>query len=344
MYTQINSLIWENDFVAANRWTIPAGAIFFSLLVGLAIKYFHAPNLIEGKGAIESLKDGDFSGYKTFWGALFSSFFSLFSGASVGPEGSISFLDVDICEKLALKLKLAKESFLPASLVGLSSAYNGVVGNPAFAALFATETSGGKGGLSLLATNLAAGVVGFLLFVLLDVQSFAGMLTLPPIDTIKINWVLWAIALGALGALLAAYVAIAFSAANKVMGTFGDRIILRTLAAGTIIGVVCYFIPELMFSGESSIHTIIESASSYGVPMLLLLHFKTAFTSLVFQRWLFGRSHLSLSLCSGHARTYCESDGAKPSACHLSYLRRSGSSYSGLESAADEHFIGISSG
>jgi len=65
-------------------------------------------------------------------------------------------------------------------------------------------------------------------------------------------------------------VAIAFSAANKVMGTFGDRIILRTLASGTIIGVVCYFIPELMFSGESSIHTIIESASSNGVPMLLL--------------------------------------------------------------------------
>ena len=202
MYTQINSLIWENDFVAANRCTIPAGAIFFSLLVGLAIKYFHAPNLIGGKGAIESLKDGDFSGNKTFWGALFSSFFSLFSGASVGPEGSISFLDVDICEKLALKLKLAKESFLPASLVGLSSAYNGVVGNPAFAALFATETSGGKGGLSLLATNLAAGVVGFLLFVLLGVQSFAGLLALPPIDTIKINWVLWAIALGLLGALL----------------------------------------------------------------------------------------------------------------------------------------------
>jgi len=99
MYTQINSLIWENDFVAANRWTIPAGAIFFSLLVGLAIKYFRAPNLIEGKGAIESLKDDDFSGYKTFWGALFSSFFSLFSGSSVGPEGSISFLAVDICEK-----------------------------------------------------------------------------------------------------------------------------------------------------------------------------------------------------------------------------------------------------
>jgi len=270
LYTRINSLIWESDFVTANRWTIPAGAIFFSLLVGLVIKYFHAPNLIEGKGAVESLKAGDFSGYKTFWGALLSSILSLISGASVGPEGPIAFLAVDICEWIGLKLRLAKEAFLPASLAGLSSAYNGVVGNPAFAALFATETSGGKGGLALLATNLAAGAIGFLLFVLLDVQSFAGMLALPPIGAIKVEWILWAIALGALGAMLAAYIAAAFNAAGKLMGGFGDRIILRTLAAGMIIGVVCYFIPELMFSGESSIHSIIESASSYGVPMLLL--------------------------------------------------------------------------
>jgi H+/Cl- antiporter ClcA len=270
LYTQINGLIWENDFVAANRWTIPAGAVFFSLLVGLVIKYFHAPNLIEGNGAVESLKAGDFSGYKTFWGTLLSSILSLLSGASVGPEGPIAFLAVDICEWLALKLKLAKEAILPASLAGLSSAYNGVVGNPAFAALFATEASGGKGGLALLATNLVAGAVGFLLFALLDIQSFAGMLALPSIDSIEVSWILWAVVLGALGALLAAYIAVVFRIAGKLMGTLGDRILIRTLAAGTIIGVVCYFMPELMFSGESSIQTIIKEASSYGVPMLLV--------------------------------------------------------------------------
>jgi H+/Cl- antiporter ClcA len=269
-YSWLNNLIWENDFVAANRWTTPVGVIFFSLLVGLVIKYLHAPNLIKGGGATETLVAGDISGYKTFWGALLSSFLSLLSGASVGPEGPIGVLSVDISELLALRLKLAKEAFLPAGLAGLSSAYNGIVGSPVFAALFASESSGGKGGIALLVTNLAAGAVGFLLFALLKVPPFAGSLAAPPISVIETNWVLWAIALGALGALLAAYIAIAFRAAGKLMGVFGDQIILRTLAAGTIIGSIGYFFPEMLFSGESSIQANIGSASSYGVMMLLL--------------------------------------------------------------------------
>jgi H+/Cl- antiporter ClcA len=186
-YSWLSNLIWENDFIAANRWTIPVGVIFFSLLVGLVVKYLHAPNLIEGGGAAETLAADDISGYKTFWGALLSSFLSLLSGASVGPECPIGFLAVDISEWLALRLKLAKEAFLPAGLAGLSSAYNGIVGSPIFAALFASESSGGKGGISLLVTNLAAGAVGFSLFALLKVSPFAGSLAVPPISVIETN-------------------------------------------------------------------------------------------------------------------------------------------------------------
>src|SRR5262249_26976303 len=51
---QVTALIWKNNFVAANRWTIPVGAVFFSLLVGLAQKYLHAPTVING-GAPEAL-------------------------------------------------------------------------------------------------------------------------------------------------------------------------------------------------------------------------------------------------------------------------------------------------
>ena len=174
-YQQLNNLIWNNSFVVANRWMIPVGIMFFSLLVGLAEKYLHAPNSIEG-GALDPLLAGDTTSYKTFWGALATSYFSLFSGASVGPEGPLGFLAVDVCEWLALKMKLAKQAFLPASMAGLSSAYNGLVGNSVFAALMASETSGGKGGLALLAANLAAGSVGFLVFELLHVPPFAGPL------------------------------------------------------------------------------------------------------------------------------------------------------------------------
>ncbi len=269
-YEALNDLIWENDFVANNRWTIPVGIMFFSLLVGLTEKYLHAPNVIDG-GVEESLKAEDVSSYKTFWGTLLSSFFSLFSGASVGPEGSLGFLAVQISQWLSAKLKFAKEGILMSSLAGMSSAYNGVVGNPIFTALMASEVGGGRGGLRLVNYNLAAGVVGFFIFSLLGVPAFAGFLDIGHPEGITLAWVIWAIGLGVIGAVVALYVGIAVRLLRRLMDLFQERVMSRILVAGLIIAVVCYFIPELMFSGESAIHTIVDSPAEYGVAMLLLM-------------------------------------------------------------------------
>ena len=81
----------------------------------------------------------------------------------------------------------------------------------------------------------------------------------------------WAIGLGLVGGLLAIYTGIAMNTMERIMSVFGDRIIARTLAAGVVIGAVCFFIPNLMFSGEDSIHSIITDAAQIGVPMLFLM-------------------------------------------------------------------------
>jgi len=44
-----------------------------------------------------------------------------------------------------------------------------------------------------------------------------------------------------------------------------------TVAAGIVIAVVCYFLPELLFSGEAQIHAIIQDPAAFGIGMLLLL-------------------------------------------------------------------------
>jgi H+/Cl- antiporter ClcA len=51
---------------------------------------------------------------------------------------------------------------------------------------------------------------------------------------------------------------------------FGDRVVLRTLGAGVVVAMVCYFIPEVMFSGEAQIHTLIDNSVQVGAAMLLL--------------------------------------------------------------------------
>jgi H+/Cl- antiporter ClcA len=53
--------------------------------------------------------------------------------------------------------------------------------------------------------------------------------------------------------------------------TFNDKVIVRISAAGIIIAAVCYFIPYLMFSGETQIHSIVASYAQIGVVMLLTM-------------------------------------------------------------------------
>src|SRR5260370_11181176 len=75
VYKGLNK-IWTNNwtYVIDHRWIIPIGVLFFSLLVGLTEKHLRAPNVING-GFAESMKgDGAKFEYRTFPGALLSSF------------------------------------------------------------------------------------------------------------------------------------------------------------------------------------------------------------------------------------------------------------------------------
>ncbi len=272
-YTYLNELLWMNDFVKANRWTIPAGIIFFSLLVGLCQKYLRAPNVIHG-GFTDSMKgEGTHGDYTTFPGTLLSSFFSLFSGASVGPEGPLAFLVMEISAWFREKLNILNEAALGFDVAALASAYNGIIGSPLFTAVFATEFNvGKKDGMKFLAWNLIAGVIGFMFYSLLGLPSFASFLQFPMVQEITLPYVLFAIVLGILGAFVALLMGLTMEGMGIAMEkAFGDKIITRILFAGIIIAVVCYFIPDLMFSGETEIHSIIASYAEIGIVMLLFM-------------------------------------------------------------------------
>ena len=58
---------------------------------------------------------------------------------------------------------------------------------------------------------------------------------------------------------------------NAIERAFKDRVMTRILFAGVVIGAVCYVIPELMFSGEASIHSIINDPAQFGIALLLIM-------------------------------------------------------------------------
>ena len=271
IYEFLNKAIWSNDFVTSHKWTIIVGVLFFSLLVGLAQKYLRAPTVIHG-GAAESIKGGKEPDYTTFPGALLSSYFSLFSGASVGPEGPLGILVQDIAAWMGEKLKVAKEYKLGLTMAAMASAYNGIIGSPLFTAALATEFQvGGKElGFAFIAWNLLAGVVGYFFFTLLGLHVFAQYIPFTPISTLTLPYALYAILLGLIGTLLTLFIAGCFQVFGRVLGSFGNRVVLRTFVAGVVIAIVVYFFPQVMFAGETQIFPMINNPAQFGVLMLLL--------------------------------------------------------------------------
>ena len=273
IYGWLDKAIWSNDFVISHTWTIPVGVVFFSLLVGLSQKYLRAPTVIHG-GFTELLREGRHAktDSSTFAGALLSSYFSLLSGASVGPEGPLAFLIQDITTWLNEKLKVAEDFTFGLSVAALASAFNGIVGSPVFTAVFATELQVGGKELSyaFLAWNLLAGAIGYLFFTLLKLPVFAQYIPFTPISTLTLPYVLYAILLGLVGSLLAMFIGGCFQFFGNVMDKFGDRVILRTLVAGVVIAIVVYFVPEVMFTGVRQIFPMINNPAHFGVWLLLL--------------------------------------------------------------------------
>ncbi len=276
IYGLLNHLIWfEEGVLKPPRWAIPVGVIAFSLLVGLCRRYLRAPTVIHG-GFTESLKGGgEKPDYRTFPGALLSSLFSLLSGASVGPEGVITVLIGYISSYTRDRLKIGSPTAaLGFDVAALASAFNGIVGNVLFTGIFATEfqVGGSKDAFRFLTWNLLAGTIGYLFYLLLGLPSFARSIPFEPIGELNLAYILYAVALGILGALLAVFMGFSMQAAGLVMErVFGDAVILRVLAAGVVIACIGYFIPELLFSGEGQIHGILADPARFGVGMLLFM-------------------------------------------------------------------------
>ena len=276
LYGLLNRAVWSgNEFVQANPGAIPVGVLAFSLLVGLCRKYLHAPDVIHG-GFTDSLKGGgEKPDYRTFPGAFLSSLFSLLSGASIGPEGTITvliaYISSYIREKLGIRSPGAALGF---DVAALASAFNGIIGNVLFTGVFATEfqVGGSKNAFRFLTWNLLAGTVGFLFYLFLGLPSFARSIPFEPVGDLNLACILYAVVLGLLGALLAVLMGLSMQAVGTAMErVFGDAVVLRVLAAGAVIACVGYFIPEMLFSGEEQIHGIIADPARIGVAMLLFM-------------------------------------------------------------------------
>jgi H+/Cl- antiporter ClcA len=294
VYETLNVIIWENNLVVSNRWLLPVCVMFFSLLVGLAQLYLSAPTVIHS-GALETLKGQDGGDQKPlvripFAGTLISSICSLLSGASLGPEGALTFLIMQITTWMNRRFKLPASAAPGVQMAGVASAFNGIVGSPLFTGVLASDMHFGWNVPKYLVWNLLAGVIGYLVFTLLGLQTFAQLIPFIPVTALRPEYVILAIILGVLGAMVAVATVFLFQAFHKVIsGAFKDRAIPRILAAGVIISITGYFVLEVLFSGEEQIASILANPAQYGVLALVFMGvLKLALLALAFKSGFLG--------------------------------------------------------
>jgi H+/Cl- antiporter ClcA len=270
VFEVVNRFLWENEFVLANPWLFPVICLPFSLLVGLLVKYRHAPTTLD-ESLLDSLS-GDVT--KIDWRALpvnvLMAWASLFSGAVLGPEGGIGGIGSKIAALYAEKVGIPVEHRSRLVFSTLASAYNGLIANPLFTGVLGTELIADPEARSRnLPANLIGGAIGYFVFFAVGSTGLQNYLGLPPTTTYAPIHLILVVVFGLVGLVLAVIAGVLFRVAAALFGRFEGREVERALAAGVIFSAVGIFAPILLFSGETQVQAVAADPAKYGPAVLV---------------------------------------------------------------------------
>jgi len=271
-YGALSRLLWQNEFVLANRWMFPVICLPTSLLVGWLVKYRHAPTTLD-ETLLDSLA-GDVS--KIDWRTLpvnvVMAMASLLSGAVLGPEGGIGGIASKVAALYGDKVGIPVQHRSRLVFATIAAAYNGMIASPLLTAVLGTELVTDPTSRTLnLPANLIGGAIGYMVFFAVGATGLQDYLSLPaarpyaPIDIVLV------VGFGLIGMLLGLLSGALFRVTGALFGRLKGREIERALAAGLVFSVAGMIAPILMFSGEAEIKTIAADPVAYGVAALIAM-------------------------------------------------------------------------
>jgi H+/Cl- antiporter ClcA len=289
-YEAMNRILWENEAVLANPWLFPVICMPFSLIVGLLVKYRHAPTNLD-ESLVDSLAgDPAKINWRTLPTNIAMAWASLLSGAVLGPEGGIGGIASKIAVLYSDKLRVPAEVRSRLVFSTLASAYNGLIASPLFTGVLGTELvkdADARG--RTLPANLMGGAIGYLIFTAVGSQGLQDYLHLDPGRALAAIDVALVIVFGLVGMLLAVLTGVLFQVAAAAFGRLEGREVERALVAGAIFSAVGMVAPVLLFSGETQVLEVMDDAASYGALTLLAMAIaKLALLSVAFKSGFLG--------------------------------------------------------
>jgi len=155
----------------------------------------------------------------------------------------------------------------------MSAALGAFFGAPLGGALFALEIPHRRGleYYEAIVPAVLSAILSFSVFRLSTGLTIGGMYHFASIPKLSLIHLLQGASLGALGALVAIIFILIFQGIGHLTEYISHRIILLATLGGLSIGLIALAFPQTLFFGEKEIDTIVETGSTFGIVMLLMI-------------------------------------------------------------------------
>jgi H+/Cl- antiporter ClcA len=241
------------------------------VFIGLAIKLFGQHG---GLGVPQSqyAQTGGLD-YRNLPSILLQGFIALWSGAAVGPEGTLVFLTGGLGSLVSERLRLQKDDVQVLVYSAIAGAFGGFFGSPIVGAVGAVEYMFIKE-LNLyrhLIPGLIAGAVGYGVYFELLHTTYLGVYSFPNFESLRVVDLLWALLVGVIAALMGTLFKVVIGLVHLVFGRLNKRAVVRSILGGLIIGLIGSFLPLTLYSGQNELLHIVHNPAAYGIGILLLM-------------------------------------------------------------------------
>ena len=211
--------------------------------------------------------------YRNLPSILLQGFIALWSGASIGPEGTLSFLATGLGTFVSERLRLQKDDVQVLTYSAIAGAFGGFFGSPIVGAVGAVEYMFIKE-LNLyrhLIPGLIAGAVGYGVYFAILQTDYLGVYSFPDFASLRLIDLGWALLVGVIAGLVGILHKLVFGLLHRVFGRLNKRPVVLAIIGGLIIGLIGSFLPLTLYSGQNQLLEIVHNPAQFSIGILLLM-------------------------------------------------------------------------
>ena len=204
---------------------------------------------------------------------VIASLLAITSGGSAGPEAPLVQVNGSFGSWLGERFQLSVNNVRILTFCGMSAALGAFFGAPIGAALFALEIPHRRGleYYEAVAPAVISAIFSFAVFRISTGITIGGFYHFDSVPALTPMNLLEGLILGVVGAGVAVLFIYVFRFIGRLLEPLEHSLIVLATLGGLSIGLIAFFFPQTLFFSEEQIHTVIETGSTLGVTMLLLI-------------------------------------------------------------------------